>query len=37
VLKDQAVSYGDVDLPDGRLSNQLRAEQNSYFAENVPQ
>jgi predicted homoserine dehydrogenase-like protein len=37
VLKDQAVSYGDVDLPHGRLSNHLRAEQNSYFVESVPQ
>jgi predicted homoserine dehydrogenase-like protein len=37
VAKDKALSYADVDLPDGRFSDRLRAEQNMYFAEGVPQ
>jgi predicted homoserine dehydrogenase-like protein len=32
VPRDQAISYADVELPAGRLADQLRAEQNSYFA-----
>lgn len=29
---DQAITYADVELPGGRLSDKLRAEQTSYFA-----
>ena len=29
---DQAITYADVELPEGRLSDKLRAEQNAYFA-----
>jgi predicted homoserine dehydrogenase-like protein len=32
VAKDQPISYADIELPAGRLCDQLRAEQNSYFA-----
>jgi predicted homoserine dehydrogenase-like protein len=32
VLKDQAVSYDDVALPEGRLVDRLRAEQTEHFA-----
>lgn len=31
VQKDQAITYADVELPDGRLCDNLRAEQNVYF------
>ena len=31
VPKDQALTYGDVKIPDGRLIDQLRAEQNQVF------
>lgn len=31
VPKDALISYGDVDLPEGRLSDTLRAEQNERF------
>jgi len=31
IPKDQALSYDDVILPDGRLVDQLRVEQNNYF------
>jgi predicted homoserine dehydrogenase-like protein len=30
--KDQPIRYADVDLPDGRLCDRLRAEQTAYFA-----
>lgn len=33
VEKDQPISYADITLPPGRLCDQLRAEQNSYFAD----
>ncbi|MBD1860391.1 MULTISPECIES: NAD(P)H-dependent oxidoreductase [Trichocoleus] len=38
VLKDQVLTYDDVELPEGRLSDKLRAEQNAYFgvAAKVP-
>ncbi|MCP4423251.1 MAG: Gfo/Idh/MocA family oxidoreductase [Chloroflexi bacterium] len=29
---DYAITYDDVDLPDGRLADKLRAEQTAYFA-----
>jgi predicted homoserine dehydrogenase-like protein len=32
IPKDQAITYGDVDLPRGRLCDQLRTEQEAYFA-----
>lgn len=31
---DHAVTYADVELPEGRLSDKLWAEQNAYFAHN---
>jgi predicted homoserine dehydrogenase-like protein len=32
IPKDQVLTYDDVELPAGRLSDKLRAEQNAYFA-----
>jgi len=32
VSKDQTLTYDDVDVPEGRLSDKLRAEQDAYFA-----
>ncbi|NTU78084.1 MAG: NAD(P)-dependent oxidoreductase [Chloroflexales bacterium] len=32
VPKDAALTYEDIDLPEGRLSDRLRAEQNAHFA-----
>lgn len=32
ITKDQALTYEDVELPEGRLCDQLRTEQNTYFA-----
>ncbi|MBF2025930.1 MAG: Gfo/Idh/MocA family oxidoreductase [Oscillatoriales cyanobacterium C42_A2020_001] len=32
VAKDQVLTYEDVELPQGRLCDKLRAEQNTYFA-----
>ncbi|AKG23273.1 NAD(P)H-dependent oxidoreductase [Calothrix sp. 336/3] len=32
VPKDQVLTYDDVELPEGRLCDKLRAEQNAYFA-----
>ncbi len=32
ICQDQVLTYDDVDLPQGRLCDQLRAEQNAYFA-----
>jgi predicted homoserine dehydrogenase-like protein len=32
IPKDQALTYGDVKLPDGRVSDRLRAEQHAYFS-----
>ncbi|MGI8510481.1 MAG: NAD(P)H-dependent oxidoreductase [Gemmatimonadaceae bacterium] len=32
VAKDDVLSYDDVDLPEGRLIDQLRAEQDAHFA-----
>ncbi|MFN6514443.1 MAG: NAD(P)H-dependent oxidoreductase [Nostoc sp. CreGUA01] len=32
ISKDQVLTYDDVELPENRLCDQLRAEQNSYFA-----
>jgi predicted homoserine dehydrogenase-like protein len=31
VPKDRPISYDDVEIPVGRLSDRLRAEQNAYF------
>ncbi len=37
VPKDQVLTYDDVELPEGRLCDRLRAEQNAYFAtQKVP-
>ena len=32
IAKDQVLTYDDVELPEGRLCDKLRAEQNEYFA-----
>ncbi len=32
IQKDQVLTYADVELPENRLCDKLRAEQNSYFA-----
>ena len=32
ILKDQVLTYEDVELPIGRLCDKLRAEQSEYFA-----
>ncbi|WP_414755348.1 NAD(P)H-dependent oxidoreductase [Anabaena sp. CCY 9910] len=32
IPKDQVLTYDDVELPEGRLCDQLRAEQDKYFA-----
>jgi predicted homoserine dehydrogenase-like protein len=32
ISKDQVLTYNDVELPDNRLCDRLRDEQNSYFA-----
>ncbi|QOV22700.1 NAD(P)H-dependent oxidoreductase [Anabaenopsis elenkinii] len=32
IYQDQVITYDDVELPQGRLCDQLRAEQNAYFA-----
>ncbi|MBD2594130.1 Gfo/Idh/MocA family oxidoreductase [Nostoc spongiaeforme FACHB-130] len=32
IPRDQVLTYDDVELPEGRLCDQLRAEQNAYFA-----
>jgi predicted homoserine dehydrogenase-like protein len=32
VPKDHAITYDDVEIPEGRLCDKLRAEQNEYFA-----
>ena len=32
IRKDQAITYADVELPEGRLSDKLRSEQNDYFS-----
>jgi predicted homoserine dehydrogenase-like protein len=33
IRKDEPISYDDVQLPEGRLADKLRAEQNSRFTE----
>lgn len=33
ISKDQILTYDDVELPEGRLCDELRAEQNTYFAQ----
>ena len=32
IAKDEVLTYGDVEVPPGRLCDQLRAEQNEYFS-----
>jgi len=32
IPKDQVLTFDDVEVPDGRLCDKLRAEQNAYFA-----
>jgi len=32
ILQDQPITYADVELPQGRLCDKLRAEQDAYFA-----
>jgi predicted homoserine dehydrogenase-like protein len=36
VPKDQVLTYDDVELPEGRLCDKLRAEQNAYFGVSKP-
>jgi predicted homoserine dehydrogenase-like protein len=31
IRKDQVLTYGDVTLPEGRIADQLRAEQYEHF------
>jgi predicted homoserine dehydrogenase-like protein len=33
IPKDAALTYADVELPEGRLCDRLRAEQNAYFSQ----
>jgi predicted homoserine dehydrogenase-like protein len=33
IFKDQAITYNDVEIPDNRLCDRLRHEQNNYFAQ----
>ncbi|BAY46988.1 SAF domain-containing protein [Scytonema sp. HK-05] len=33
IPKDQVLTYDDVELPEGRLCDKLRSEQNAYFAQ----
>lgn len=33
ISKDQVLTYDDVELPEGRLCDKLRSEQNAYFAQ----
>ena len=35
IAKDEAISYDDVDVPAGRLSDQLRAEQDATYPQEV--
>jgi predicted homoserine dehydrogenase-like protein len=35
IPKDKVLTYDDVTVPEGRLCDRLRAEQNSYFAQNA--
>jgi len=35
VPKDQVLTYADVDLPEGRVCDRLRAEQVSFFSRSV--
>jgi predicted homoserine dehydrogenase-like protein len=35
IAKDQVLTYGDVEIPTGRLVDRLRAEQERYFAGDV--
>ena len=32
IPRDKVLTYEDIELPKGRLCDQLRAEQNAYFA-----
>lgn len=36
IAKDQVLTYDDVELPENRLCDKLRAEQNAYFATAKP-
>jgi predicted homoserine dehydrogenase-like protein len=36
IPKDQVITYKDVELPEGRLCDRLRAEQSAYFAQAEP-
>jgi len=33
IRKDHALTYNDVKLPQGRMCDRLRAEQDAYFAK----
>lgn len=35
IPKDKIITYDDVELPQGRICDKLRAEQNAYFAEHT--
>jgi predicted homoserine dehydrogenase-like protein len=34
VPKDRVLTYEDVEIPEGRICDKLRAEQNTYFSTN---
>ena len=36
VAQDQVLTYGDVEVPKGRLCDKLRVEQDTYFFERLP-
>jgi len=36
MVRDQVITYDDVELPEGRLSDQLRVEQDAYFSSLPP-
>jgi predicted homoserine dehydrogenase-like protein len=36
IRKDQVLTYDDVEVPDGRLCDKLRAEQDAFFADDNP-
>jgi predicted homoserine dehydrogenase-like protein len=36
IVRDQVITYDDVELPEGRLSDKLRVEQDAYFSSLPP-
>ena len=37
IKKDSTLTFHDVEIPDGRLVDQLRTEQNQYFFKEKPE